>query len=104
VYEPYARRFSNLVVALYLDSYPLVDDNTRGKMEEMLLTWRTGSPMGKELFGVQQQIAIERGVWGAGGDTVRPTLSQCFEKFLNSYVVEHEVSFWFWTHHKIASP
>ncbi|KIM46082.1 hypothetical protein M413DRAFT_48601, partial [Hebeloma cylindrosporum] len=50
VYEPYARRFSSFVVALYLDSYPLVDDNTRGKMEEMLLTWRTGSPMGKELF------------------------------------------------------
>lgn len=69
VYEPYARRFSGFVVALYLDSYPLVDDNTRGKMEEMLLTWRTGSPMGKELFGVQQQMAIERGVWGAGGDT-----------------------------------
>jgi len=56
-------------------------------MEEMLLTWRTGSPMGKELFGVQQQMAIERGVWGAGGDTVSLTLFQCFEKSLISDVV-----------------
>ncbi|KAF9476504.1 hypothetical protein BDN70DRAFT_882335 [Pholiota conissans] len=66
VYEPYARQFSSFVVSLFLETYPVVDDNTRGKMEEMLLTWRTGSPMGKELFGVQQQIAIERGVWGGG--------------------------------------
>ena len=32
-------------------------------MEEMLLTWRIGHD-GKELFGVTQQISIERGVWG----------------------------------------
>jgi hypothetical protein len=29
----------------------------------LLLTWRTGSPPGKELFGVPPQIAIERGIW-----------------------------------------
>jgi len=69
VYEPYARRFSSFVVHLFLDTYPLVDSNTRSKMEEMLLTWRTGSPSGKELFGVQQQIAIERGVWGGGASS-----------------------------------
>lgn len=67
VYELYARRFSSFVVPLYLESYSQVDEGTRGKMEEMLLTWRTGSPTGKELFGVPQQIAIERGVWGNGG-------------------------------------
>jgi len=67
VYEPYARRFSSFVVSLYLETYSQVDEGTRGKMEEMLLTWRTGSPTGKELFGVPQQIAIERGVWGDGG-------------------------------------
>lgn len=67
VYELYARRFSSFVVPLYLESYSQVDEGTRGKMEEMLLTWRTGSPTGKELFGVPQQIAIERGVWGGGG-------------------------------------
>ena len=67
VYEPYARRFTSFVVPLYLETYSQVDEGTRGKMEEMLLTWRTGSPSGKELFGVPQQIAIERGVWGDGG-------------------------------------
>lgn len=66
VYEPYARNFSSFVVSLFLETYRLVDDSTRRKMEEMLLTWRTGSPHGKELFGVQQQMAIERGVWGGG--------------------------------------
>ena len=67
VYELYAHRFSSFVVPLYLESYSQVDEGTRGKMEEMLLTWRTGSPTRKELFGVPQQIAIERGVWGEGG-------------------------------------
>ena len=67
VYELYARRFSSFVVPLYLESYSQVDEGTRGKMEEMLLTWRTGSPTSKELFGLPQQIAIERGVWGDAG-------------------------------------
>lgn len=67
IYEPYARQFSSFVVPLYLETYRQVDDNTRGKMEEMLLTWRTGSPTGTELFGAHQQHAIERGVWGPGG-------------------------------------
>ena len=67
VYELYAHRFSSFVVPLFLESYFQVDESTRGKMEEMLLTWRTGSPSRKELFGVRQQIAIERGIWGDGG-------------------------------------
>jgi pre-mRNA cleavage complex 2 protein Pcf11 len=75
VYEPYARRFSSFVVPLYLETYSQVDEGTRGKMEEMLLTWRTGSPTGKELFGVPQQIAIERGVWGDGGTSNSVSLS-----------------------------
>ena len=75
VYELYARRFSSFVVPLYLESYSQVDEGTRGKMEEMLLTWRTGSPTGKELFGVSQQIAIERGVWGDGGTSNSVRLS-----------------------------
>ena len=64
VYEPYARHFAGFVIPLFLDTYGLVDDSTRSKMEEMLLTWRTGSPQGKELFGVPPQVAIERGIWG----------------------------------------
>jgi Protein of unknown function, DUF618. len=67
VFEPYARHFSAFVIPLFLETYEQVDQNTRSKMEEMLLTWRTGSPTGKELFGVPPQVAIERGVWGDGG-------------------------------------
>ncbi|KAK2466292.1 hypothetical protein APHAL10511_001934 [Amanita phalloides] len=67
VFEPYARHFASFVIPLFLETYGQVDEITRNKMEEMLLTWRTGSPAGKELFGVPPQIAIERGVWGDGG-------------------------------------
>ena len=88
VYELYARRFSSFVVPLYLESYSQVDEGTRGKMEEMLLTWRTGSPTGKELFGVHQQIAIERGVWGDAGtsNSVSPSffVSASSSSFLQS--------------------
>lgn len=64
VYEPYARVFASFVIPLFLDTYRTVDDGTRSKMDEMLLTWRTGSPNGKELFGLAPQMAIERGIWG----------------------------------------
>ena len=39
------------------------------KMEEMLLTWRTGSSNGRELFGVVSQVAIERHIWVSGEAT-----------------------------------
>lgn len=64
VFDPYARHFAPFVIPLFLDTYQQVDQPTRSKMEEMLLTWRTGAPSGKELFGVITQLAIERGVWG----------------------------------------
>ncbi|KAF8745906.1 hypothetical protein AX14_004211 [Amanita brunnescens Koide BX004] len=70
VYEPYARHFASFVIPLFLETYGQVDEVTRNKMEEMLFTWRTGSPTGKELFGVAPQIAIERGVWGNGSSRV----------------------------------
>lgn len=64
VFDPYAREFSSFVIQLFLETYNVVDQSTRGKMEEMLITWRNSSPTGKELFGAPVQIAIERGVWG----------------------------------------
>src|ERR1700722_6314607 len=64
VFEPYASHFAAIVIPLFLETYDQVDQSTRSKMEEMLLTWRTGSPTGKELFGVVPQVAIERGIWG----------------------------------------
>jgi pre-mRNA cleavage complex 2 protein Pcf11 len=64
VYEPYARHFATFVNPLFLETYDQVDQSIRSKMEEMLLTWRTGAPNGKELFGVVPQVSIERGIWG----------------------------------------
>lgn len=64
VFEPYARHFTPVVVRLFLDTYEQVDQSTRSKMEEMLLTWRTGAPNGRELFGPIPQVAIERQIWG----------------------------------------
>ncbi|KAF8963634.1 hypothetical protein BDZ97DRAFT_985700 [Flammula alnicola] len=34
IYEPYALQFSSFVVCLCLETYPMVDDNTRGKIFE----------------------------------------------------------------------
>ena len=69
VYDPYARQFAVVVAGLYKDTYDVVDQPTRSKMEEMLLTWRTGGPDGRELFGVVPQIAIEGHVWGGGSNS-----------------------------------
>jgi hypothetical protein len=44
-------------------------------MEEMLLTWRTASPSGKELFGVIPQLAIERGIWGGDSNPTGVSLT-----------------------------
>lgn len=70
VFDPYARHFAPFVIPLFLETYQQVDQQTRSKMEEMLITWRTGSPTGKELFGVITQLSIERGIWG--GDSASP--------------------------------
>ncbi|EMD40783.1 hypothetical protein CERSUDRAFT_111367 [Gelatoporia subvermispora B] len=69
VYDPYARYFTPVVVQLFLETYEQVDQDTRRKMEEMLLTWRTGAPNGRELFGVVPQVAIERQIWSGDQTT-----------------------------------
>ncbi|KAH9943494.1 uncharacterized protein BXZ73DRAFT_40385 [Epithele typhae] len=74
VYEPYARHFRAVVVHLFKDTYDVVDQATRSKMEEMLLTWRTGAPNGRELFGVVPQIAIEGHIWGSTSSSSQNTV------------------------------
>lgn len=69
-HETYARRFASIVTSLFLDTYRQVDGQTKQKMEEMLLTWRTGSREHTELFGAQYQLAIERGVWRDGQSSI----------------------------------
>lgn len=83
VYDPYARAFTSFVAPLFLESYAQVDPSTRSKMEEMLLTWRTGAPNGKELFGVGPQVSIERGIWGGNEQQqARPTNHLCLSSCL----------------------
>lgn len=71
--DPYSRLFSAWIVQVFLESYRDVDQATRSRMEELVLTWRNGSASRKELFGVAAQVSIERGIWGDGasGSTVR---------------------------------
>ncbi len=64
VYDPYAAVFSRIVVSLFVDTYFQVDSSTRGKMEEMLLTWRTAGPGYIEIFGSDNQIQLQTAVWG----------------------------------------
>ncbi|KAJ3989677.1 hypothetical protein F5890DRAFT_1485062 [Lentinula detonsa] len=74
IYEPYARHFARSVISLFIDTYQQVDEPTRNKMVELALTWRTGSPTGKELFGLPAQVQIERSIWGDGSNSVGPSL------------------------------
>ncbi|KAF8328552.1 uncharacterized protein EI90DRAFT_2974317 [Cantharellus anzutake] len=60
---PYTVLFSAFITPLFLESYQSVDPATRGKMEEMLVTWRTALA-GAELFGSVPQQTIERAIWG----------------------------------------
>lgn len=72
VFDVYASVFSRIVVSLFVDTYFQVDPNTRIKMEEMLLTWRTAGPDYTELFGPDNQVQLQAAVWG---DQVRTTFS-----------------------------
>ena len=82
VFEPYARQFTPMVVRLFVETYNQVDQNVRSKMEEMLLTWRTGAPTQRELFGVAPQVAIERQIWG--GETTQSNVSRLVSCLLQS--------------------
>ena len=42
IYEAYARLFAAFIVPLFLEAYEQVDNPTRTKMEELVITWRTG--------------------------------------------------------------
>ena len=75
VYDVYAPVFSRIVVPLFMDTYFQVDSNTRIKMEEMLLTWRTAGPEYTELFGSDNQFQLQTAVWG---DQVHILLSSPF--------------------------
>ncbi|KAI6043234.1 hypothetical protein EDC04DRAFT_2600404 [Pisolithus marmoratus] len=59
-------------------SLNVVDQPTGSKMEEMLITWRTGAPNGKERFGVITQLSIEQGICGGYSTSPADASSQSY--------------------------
>lgn len=76
VFVPYASRFSAFVPQLFLETHKQVDVSTKSKMEEMLVTWRSGAPNGKELFGVAAQVTLERAIWGNDSSSIPESSSR----------------------------
>ncbi|KAI5981796.1 hypothetical protein EDC04DRAFT_2617150 [Pisolithus marmoratus] len=61
-----------------------VDQPTSSKMEEMLITWQTGAPNGKELFGVIMQLSIEQGICGSYSTSPADICSIPFKSYCRS--------------------
>ncbi|KAI6047416.1 hypothetical protein EDC04DRAFT_2623243 [Pisolithus marmoratus] len=93
VFEPYARHFATFVIPLFLETYQQVDQPTRSKMEEMLITWRTGAPNGKELFGVITQMSVEQGIWGSYSTSPADASSQSYLNTISKAQVLSELEF-----------
>ncbi|PWN26679.1 hypothetical protein BDZ90DRAFT_241074, partial [Jaminaea rosea] len=64
---PYTTLWSQRISHLFLDSYRLVDQPTKVRMEELLNTWRAGASDGSPLFGGDAQWDIERNLYGSQG-------------------------------------
>jgi len=57
------------------------------------LTWRTGAPNGRELFGVVNQIAIERQIWGEGANTASSSRNPTGRPSISTAQVLSELEF-----------
>ncbi|KAM0753001.1 hypothetical protein T439DRAFT_311676 [Meredithblackwellia eburnea MCA 4105] len=73
--QPYTTLFARFIERRFLETYQVVDQNTKIKMEELLGTWRTGGPDKGELFrlpdegrtGGRVQRGIEHTLFGSAG-------------------------------------
>ena len=54
-----------------MESYRVVDQPTRRRMEELLATWREAGPGGRPMLGDASQQAIERSLYGSQGAPVK---------------------------------
>lgn len=70
--SPYTELWAPRVATLFLESYRLVDQPTKRRMEELLATWRATGPGGRPLFGENAQYTIERSLFGGPAPTPRP--------------------------------
>ncbi|KAJ9474267.1 Protein PCF11 [Pseudozyma hubeiensis] len=65
--HPYTQLWSARIVPIFLESYRLVDQPTKLRMEELLGTWKTAGPGARPLFGDNAQWSIERALFGSQG-------------------------------------
>ncbi|KAI6044631.1 hypothetical protein EDC04DRAFT_2936257 [Pisolithus marmoratus] len=68
--------FMTFIILFFLETYQQVDQPTDSKMEEVLITWQTGAPNGKELFSVITQLSIEQGICGGYSTSPADVLSK----------------------------
>ncbi|KAK4057545.1 mRNA 3' end processing factor [Microbotryomycetes sp. JL221] len=62
---PYVALFARFIERVFLHAYRSVDSSIQIKLEELLGTWRTGSPDGGELFRLPEEGAhgrVQRGI------------------------------------------
>lgn len=64
---PYVSLWSQRIAHLFLETYRLVDQPTKVRLEELLNTWRTGGQGGQPLYGGEAQWEIERNLYGSRG-------------------------------------
>ncbi len=65
--HPYTQLWAARIVPIFLESYRLVDQPTKMRMEELLATWKTAGPGARPLFGDNAQWSIERALFGSQG-------------------------------------
>lgn len=77
--SPYTELWAPRVATLFLESYRVVDQPTKRRLEELLATWRVAGPDKRPLFGDAAQQGIERALFGSAGGQpkqAQPTQSQ----------------------------
>ncbi|KAJ1023219.1 hypothetical protein NDA16_003372 [Ustilago loliicola] len=65
--HPYTQLWSARIVPIFLETYRVVDQPTKMRMEELLATWKTAGPGARPLFGDNAQWSIERALFGSSG-------------------------------------
>lgn len=65
--HPYTQLWSPRIAPIFLETYRLVDQPTKMRMEELLATWKTAGPGARPLFGDNAQWSIERALFGSQG-------------------------------------
>lgn len=56
-----------------MDTYRVVDQSVKVRMEELLATWRNSGMNGRPLFGENAQWNIEQALYGSSGPPMAPT-------------------------------